>query len=67
MPFFDGYELIRYALDAEYEDRIYLRWAVMYQSRMGFEEFKDMMGSRREAEDTRTEEEILKSVREIIG
>ena len=67
MPFSDGCELIEYALDAENEDRLFLRWAVMYQSQMGFAEFKEVLGAGKEPEDNRTAEEILDSVRKIIG
>ena len=47
MPFSDGYELIRYALDADVEDRLFLRWSIWYQSQMGFEEFKSSVGAPR--------------------
>ena len=71
MPFSDGYELIRYALDADVEDSLFLRWSIWYQSQMGFEEFKSSVGApryqvQREA-DARTAEEILKDVKAIIG
>lgn len=71
MPFFDGYELIRYAMDADTEDRLFLRWSIWYQSQMGFAEFRSMVGAPRYQEqgeaDTRTAEEILKDVKAIIG
>lgn len=71
MPFSDGYELIRYALDADVEDRLYLRWSIWYQSQMGFEEFRSSVGAPRyqaqRASDARTAEEILKGVKSIIG
>lgn len=66
MPFFDGYELIRYALDAEQEEKMYLRWAIMYQTTMSFEEFKaKLKGS--QIDDGRSAEEILEDVKSIIG
>ena len=67
MPFEDGCEMIRYALDAESDDKLFLRWAVMYQAQMGFEEFKRELGSGEEAEDDRSAEEILVKVKGIIG
>lgn len=67
MPFSDGWELIEYALDAENEDRLFLRWAVMYQTQMGFAEFKGALDAGKEPEDSRSAEEILDSVRKIIG
>lgn len=71
MPFLDGYELIRYALDADIEDRLFLRWSIWYQSQMGFAEFKSSVGTPQyqvQGEDgSRTAEEILKDVKAIIG
>ena len=68
MPFLDGHELISYALDAEYEERIFLRWAIGYQFVMEFEEFKKNLGeNRRQIADNRTAAEILAGVREITG
>lgn len=71
MPFYDGYELIRYAMDADAEDRLFLRWSIWYQSQMGFAEFKSTVGGSRYQEqrtaDTRTAEEILKDVKAILG
>lgn len=64
MPFFDGFELLTYAVDAECEEKLYLRWAIGYQFMMGFTEFK---GKVVQTEDDRTEKEILDDVREIIG
>ncbi|HBA50089.1 MAG TPA: hypothetical protein DCZ91_20315 [Lachnospiraceae bacterium] len=71
MPFFDGYELIRYAVDADAEDRLFLRWSIWYQSQMGFAEFKTTLGAPRYQDqvdaDVRTAEEILKDVKAIVG
>lgn len=71
MPFFDGYEMLRYAWDADGEEKLFLRWVAGYQQHMGFEEFKreavkgngvaDAPGKRQSAD------EILKGVKEIIG
>lgn len=67
MPFFDGYELIMYASDAEVEEKMFMRWAIGYQFAMSFEEFKSKAGEVNEIEDDRTAKEILEMVREIIG
>lgn len=64
-PFLDGFELIEYALDAEKEDRLFLRWAIGYQSYMSFEDFKSEL--KESKSDTRSEDEILKIVKDIIG
>lgn len=68
MPFLDGYELIRYAMDAEYEERVFLRWAIGYQFIMEFEEFKRSLGeNRQQITDDRTAAEILEAVKDITG
>lgn len=67
MPFLDGYELISYALDAEYEEKIFWRWAIGYQFVMEFEEFKRSLGENRHTTDNRTAAEILSGVKDIIG
>lgn len=66
MPFFEGYELLKYALDAESEDKLFIRWAIGYQFTMGFDEFKSKATSIK-VEDNRTAEEILDTVKEILG
>lgn len=67
MPFLDGNELISYALGAEYEERIFLRWAIGYQFVMEFEEFKRNIGENQQRADNRTAAEILARVKEITG
>lgn len=68
MPFFDGYEMIKYALHADLEERLYLRWIIGHQFTMGFTEFKQQIGlSNQIVRDDRTAEEILKIVKDIIG
>ena len=68
MPFQDGWEMVCFAQDAECEDRLFLRWAAMYQDAMGFDEFKEKItGGIKEADDSRSAEDILKEVRRIIG
>ena len=67
MPFFEGYELLKYALDAEKEDRIFMRWVVGHQFSMDFNEFKRKLTSTQEVYDNRTAEEILDTVKDIIG
>lgn len=72
MPFFDGYELISYALDAEMEEKLFLRWVAGYQFAMEFKEFKMHAGGETgmpnvAKADNRTAGEILDTVKEIIG
>ncbi len=67
MPFSDGCELIEYALDAEEEDKQFLRWAIMYQTDMDFDEFKKKIGCGDREENSQTAADILKSVKSIIG
>ena len=68
MPFFEGTELIEFALDEEAEEKLFERWIAGYQSQMSYEEFKRSVGvSRTEKRDNRSAGEILQSVREIIG
>ena len=67
MPFQDGWEMICFAQDAECEDRLFLRWAAMYQDTMGFDEFKKEIFTAQRPGDGRTAEEILDKVKGIIG
>lgn len=72
MPFFDGYELISYALDAELEEKLFLRWVAGYQFVMEFKEFKAQAGCNAGMggvmkTDNRTAGEILDTVKDIIG
>ena len=67
MPFFEGCKLIKFAQDAEHEDRLFLRWAVKYQTYMGFEEFKQQIEGGGETDDSRSADEILATVKGIIG
>lgn len=67
MPFFEGYELLKYALDAEKEDRIFMRWVVGHQFSMDFNEFKRNLSNTQAVDDNRTAEEILDTVKDIIG
>ena len=68
MPFFEGFELIDYAINEELEEKLYMRWIAGYQQSISYEEFKHEIGvSSRQINDNRTAEMILQSVREIIG
>lgn len=67
MPFFDGFELIFYARDAEVEDKLFLRWVSGYQSVYGFKEFKAQFFGNQESENNQSAEEILFKVKDIIG
>ena len=67
MPFFEGYELLKYALDAETDEKLFMRWVIGYQFDMGFDEFKAEVTTVKTVDDDRTAEEILNAVKEIIG
>ncbi len=67
MPFSDGCELIDHAQDADYDDRLFLRWAVMYQHGMSFGEFKNELKGGMQVKDDKSAEEILDKVKGIIG
>jgi len=68
MPFEEGFEMMQYALNAESEDKLFVRWTNGYQQIMGFEEFKNQIGvNSRQVRDNRTAEDILETVRGIIG
>lgn len=69
MPFLDGCELIKCALDAENEEKFYARWVAGYQKEMSFLEFKQKFEYRspdQTEKDTKAEEILIK-VKEIIG
>ena len=59
--------MMQYALNAELEDKLFTRWINGYQQMMGFEEFKNQIDANRQVRDYRTAEDILETVREIIG
>lgn len=65
MPFKDGYELIKFAIDEENEQKMYLRWVVGYQSSISFTEFKNQV-QQMSISDGRTSEEILDSVEQMM-
>ena len=60
-----GIKLIRKAHEEHANDLLMHRWMLHYESEMTFDEFKNklMVGH---IQDHKTEEEILKSVREIL-
>lgn len=66
MPFFDGYELLKEAIDYEHESRLFMRWVVGYQSTTTFEEFKNTL-RQKTISDNRTSDEILEDVSKLIG
>lgn len=41
MPFDEGYELIKYATEKEYDDKLFMRWIADYQTATTFIEFKN--------------------------
>ena len=66
MPFKDGYELIKFALDEENEQKMYLRWVVGYQSLISFAEFKNKV-RQMSIQDNRDSEDILESVEKMMS
>lgn len=65
MDFELGVEYILTAIENVKEEKIYTRWVNGYQN-MAYEEFKKSLGYTKETNDTRTEEEILGNVRNIL-
>lgn len=66
MPFKDGFELIKFALDDENEQKMYLRWVVGYQSLISFTEFKNKV-RQMSINDNRDAEDILASVELLMS
>lgn len=68
MPFEEGIDMMITAQRVTIEERLFMRWVVSYQTQMTFDDFKEKMKeSKKQAEDDRTEEQILKAVRSILG
>ena len=68
MPFEEGIEILSTAQRMNVEEKLFMRWVVSYQTSMTFEDFKEKTHtSQQQIDDDRTEEEILKTVRAIIG
>ena len=68
MPFEEGIEIMSTAHRMNVEEKLFMRWVVSYQTTMTFEDFKSKtQTTQKQIEDDRTEEEILKAVRSIIG
>lgn len=58
----DAYEFIEYLMEKELDDKLFLRWAVGYQSEMPYEDFKTALMPTK----AKTDEEILEDVFDII-
>ena len=41
MPFEEGNDLIKFALNEEDDEKMFFRWAIAYQSQMSFDDFKN--------------------------
>lgn len=68
MPFEEGIEIINTAQRMNVEEKLFMRWVVSYQTIMTFDDFKEKtQTSQKQIDDDRTEEEILKAVKAIIG
>lgn len=66
LPFKEGYELIKFALEEENEQRMYLRWVVGYQSLISFTEFKNKI-RQMSIQDNRDAEDILADVERMMS
>lgn len=66
MPFKEGYELIKFALEEENEQKMYLRWVVGYQSLISFTEFKNKI-RQMSIQDNRDAEDILADVERMMS
>lgn len=68
MPFDEGLDMMVTAQRATVEEKLFMRWVVSYQTQMTFDEFKSKTKTSQEhINDDRTEDEILKAVRSILG
>ncbi len=68
MPFEEGIEIMSTAQRMNVEEKLFMRWVVSYQTTMTFEDFKSKtQTTQKQIDDDRTEEEILKAVKSIIG
>lgn len=65
MPFFDGYELLKEAIEYEAEEKLYLRWVVGYQTTTTYEEFKNTL-RQKSINDNRDADDILDYVKELM-
>lgn len=60
-----GLELLKKAYESRTEDLLMQRWMLHYEGEMSFSEFKERIMMHRTATN-KTEEEILKDVKDII-
>ena len=68
MPFEEGIDMMITAQRMAVEEKLFMRWVVSYQTQMTFDDFKKKTKTSQEhIDDDRTEEEILKAVRMILG
>lgn len=68
MPFEEGLDMMITAQRMTIEEKLFMRWVISYQTQMTFDEFKKKTKTSQEhINDDRTEEEILKAVRSILG
>lgn len=62
MPVSRGLPMLRQAIKKQEEDKLFFRWAAMYQSEMSFDEFKKCL----EPKKARTKEECLGIAKGIL-
>ena len=65
MPFEEGNDLIKFALNEEDDEKMFFRWAIAYQSQMSFDDFKNCIRAK-SIDDNRNSEDILKTVEQIM-
>jgi hypothetical protein len=66
MEFELGCEYIAEAFKNDYEERVFTRW-INGNQHIAYEEFKKQLGHVHAVEDSRTEESILESVKDILN
>lgn len=71
LPFEEGIEILSVAQRMNNEEKLFMRWAISYQTFMKYDQFKREVNVNENVNenviDDRNEDEILDSVRVILG
>ena len=67
LPFEEGIEILSVAQRMNNEEKLLMRWAISYQTFMEYDQFKREVNVNENVIDDRSEDEILDSVRVILG
>lgn len=67
LPFEEGIEILSVAQRMNNEEKLFMRWAISYQTFMEYDQFKREVNVNENVIDDRSEDEILDSVRVILG